>query len=155
MKNTTFTVHLFNDAGHTDPAPRLNQVRVLPDKPPTVELLKPPRQGSAAPGDDVPVMIRAGDDHGIGRVRLEMSITPFQQRPSIDIEILDSGQQRIAMTSVVEATELRMSLTMHLKGPAGPGTYTARAVLFYPPSEPVDQAEIVFSIPAADSPSTK
>ena len=47
---------------------------MLPDNPPTVELLKPARQSSAAPGGDVPVMIRAGDDHGIDRLRLEMKI---------------------------------------------------------------------------------
>ena len=74
LRNTTFTIHLFDSAGHTDPAPRLNRVRVLPDAPPTVELLKPPRQGSTTPGKDVAVMIRAGDDHGIGRVRLQLKV---------------------------------------------------------------------------------
>ena len=74
LKHTTFTVHLFNDAGHSDPDPRVNRVRVLPDHPPTVELLKPGRQESAAPGADVPITVRAGDDHGVGRVRLEMKV---------------------------------------------------------------------------------
>jgi len=78
LKNTSFTIHLFNDAGHTDPSPRVNRVRVLPDNEPTVELLKPPRQGSAKPGEDAAVMIRCGDDHGIGRVRLEMKVTKTQ-----------------------------------------------------------------------------
>jgi hypothetical protein len=74
IKDATFTVHLFNDAGHTDPDPRINRVRVVPDRPPTVELLKPARQTSAAAGSDVPVVIRAGDDYGIGRLRLEMKV---------------------------------------------------------------------------------
>lgn len=74
LKNTSFSVHLFNDAGHSDPNPRLNRITVIPDKPPVVELLKPGRQETIAPGAEVPVMIRAGDDHGVGRVRLEMKV---------------------------------------------------------------------------------
>ena len=74
LKDATFSVHLFNDAGHSDPNPRLNRITVTPDKPPVVELLKPGRQETIAPGAEVPVMIRAGDDHGVGRVRLEMKV---------------------------------------------------------------------------------
>ncbi len=74
LKNSTFTVHLFNDADHSDPDPRVNRIHVLPDNRPTVELLKPGRMETAAPGADVAVTIRAGDDHGVGRVRLEMKV---------------------------------------------------------------------------------
>ncbi len=74
LKDSTFTIHLVNSSGHSDPNPRLNRIHVLPDEPPSVELLKPGRQETASPGAEVPVMIRAGDDYGIGRVRLEMKI---------------------------------------------------------------------------------
>ena len=69
-----FTIHMFNDAGHSDPDPRPNRITVVPDQPPSVQLLKPGRQSTASPGASVPVMIRGGDDHGLGRVRLEMKI---------------------------------------------------------------------------------
>jgi hypothetical protein len=72
MKNTSFTVHLFNDAGHSDPDPRVNRIQVIPDKPPTVELIKPPPESNSAIGTSVPVTIRAGDDYGVGRISLEM-----------------------------------------------------------------------------------
>jgi len=74
LKDFTFTVQMTNDAGHADPNPRVNRVRVVPDKPPKVELLKPARQETAAAGSSVPVTIRATDDYGIGRVRLEMKV---------------------------------------------------------------------------------
>jgi len=74
LRDGTFTVHLLNDAGHSDPSPRLNRIHVLPDQPPTVQLLKPPRESTAGPGSGVPVMIRAGDDHGVGRLWLEIKI---------------------------------------------------------------------------------
>jgi len=72
----TFTIHLLNDRGHGDPDPRVNRIRVLPDKPPTVELKKPPRQSTSAAGAEVPVMILAGDDHGLERLRLEVKVKP-------------------------------------------------------------------------------
>ena len=71
VKNTTFTIHLEKN-GQKDPNPRLNRVHVLPDRPPTIELVKPPRQTTAAPGSDLAVMVRGADDHGVGLVRLEM-----------------------------------------------------------------------------------
>ena len=71
LKNTTFTVHMSKSAGHSDPAPRVNRITVLPDGRPEIELLKPPRQGSASPGSGVPVMIRAKDGHGLSGVILE------------------------------------------------------------------------------------
>jgi hypothetical protein len=74
VRDATFTVHMFNDAGHGDPDPRLNRIHVLLDTPPTVELLKPARDSSAVPGGSVPVMIRASDDHGVGRLWLEMKV---------------------------------------------------------------------------------
>jgi hypothetical protein len=74
LKDADFTIHMTNSAQHVDPNPRVNHIHVIPDKPPTVELLKPGRQEKAAPGAAVPVTIRATDDYGVGRVRLEMRI---------------------------------------------------------------------------------
>ena len=78
LKNASFTIHLFNDAGHSDPDPRINRIQVIPDKPPTVELLKPPPQSTSAPGATVPVTIRAGDDYGSG------STSPGNENPIPD-----------------------------------------------------------------------
>ncbi len=50
LKNASFTINLFNDAGHTDPDPRVNSIRVIADNPPTVELLKPAQQSTAVLG---------------------------------------------------------------------------------------------------------
>jgi hypothetical protein len=74
LKDASFTINMFNDAGHSDPDPRLNHVRVLPDRPPTVQLIKPAKISTVAPGEAVPIMIRATDDYAVGRVRLEMEV---------------------------------------------------------------------------------
>ncbi len=91
LKNTTFTIHLVSEAGHEDPNPRVNRIHVLPDAAPTVELLKPGRQETLAPGIAVPVKIRAGDDHGVGRVRLEMKVKADgagEEGQATEVEIL-------------------------------------------------------------------
>jgi len=72
VKSGTFTVHLENDAGHHDPEPRPNRMHVVPDRTPNVTLMKPPRHSSAAPGEKVALVLRAADDHGVGRARLEV-----------------------------------------------------------------------------------
>ncbi len=59
-------------------------LRCFRDAPPTVELLKPARQTTAAPGAKIVVVIRAGDDHGLGRLQLEMKTvlpSPPRRRP--------------------------------------------------------------------------
>jgi hypothetical protein len=76
-KDTTYTIQLYTDSSHRSPAntgPRVNRVRVLPDEPPKVKLVKPAAQSSATPGSSVPVAIRASDDHGLGRLQLEMKV---------------------------------------------------------------------------------
>lgn len=74
LKDANFTVNLYNDAGHTDPDPRVNRMHVIVDKPPTVQILKPAGQTAVAPGADVPVMLRANDDYAVGYVKLEMKV---------------------------------------------------------------------------------
>jgi len=73
-KNGAYVVRLLDDAGRGAPNPRVNRVTVVPDRPPSVELVKPARQSTARPSAAVPVVVRASDDHGLGSLRLEMKI---------------------------------------------------------------------------------
>ncbi|MCD4727070.1 MAG: hypothetical protein K8R46_05385, partial [Pirellulales bacterium] len=82
LKDSSYVVRLWNDAGHSHPNPRVNSIRVRVDGPPTVELRGLGRSTIAAPGATLPVTIRAGDDHGIGRVQLQMMVKPkFHNSP--------------------------------------------------------------------------
>ncbi|MGB4726011.1 MAG: hypothetical protein WBH86_01255 [Thermogutta sp.] len=74
LRDGEFAVKLRNMAGLTERAPRINRITVIPDQPPTVEIVKPTSQSSAAVGDKVPIRVRASDDYGLGRIRLEMKI---------------------------------------------------------------------------------
>ncbi|MCR4415500.1 MAG: hypothetical protein NUV77_24075, partial [Thermoguttaceae bacterium] len=54
LKDSTFTVHMVNSAGHADPNPRVNRIRVTPDKPPTVEIVKQAKLESWPRGRPIP-----------------------------------------------------------------------------------------------------
>jgi hypothetical protein len=71
---TTYTIHLVTPGGHTDPQPRLNQVGVIADAPPTVQLVEPAGEIAVATGSKPAVAVRAGDDYGLGEVRIERRV---------------------------------------------------------------------------------
>lgn len=80
------------------------------------------------------------------RVQVSLEITPFQVRPNIDISLLDSAGEVAASAHIVEASEPRMSLTLHIRqGPAS-GRFTGQFTLGYSGQEPVDQASSGFEL---------
>jgi hypothetical protein len=112
-QTTTCTIHLFNAAGHTDPEPRVNQVRVLPDEPPSVQLVEPARETSVAAGGKTAVVIRAGDDHGLGRVWLEMrmgeDLANRERSETPPAQTVASWDQFPAITSAVLKHSLELN----------------------------------------------
>jgi hypothetical protein len=104
LKNGSYIVSLTNDAGHSDPNPRPNRITVIPDKSPTVELLKPARQATASPGAEVAVMIRAADDHGLQRLRLEIKTqaSPSENGSGNDKKNGDEAAKADSPTTVVQ-----------------------------------------------------
>lgn len=73
-KDGTFVVFLTTTGGLTDSDPRANLIRVTPDRPPVVEILKPGRESVSSPGTRLPVVVRAGDDYGLDRLKLELKV---------------------------------------------------------------------------------
>jgi hypothetical protein len=70
--STTYTIDLEAPGGHRDDAPRVNRITVVPDAPPTIALVEPARDARLAVGGKLAVVARAGDDHGLGEVRIEV-----------------------------------------------------------------------------------
>ncbi|HMD89841.1 MAG TPA: hypothetical protein VKF38_11820 [Anaerolineaceae bacterium] len=78
------------------------------------------------------------------RVRIHVDITPFQQRPDLEVTILDSNGREIASTLIVETLENRMVFTMHLF-PDSPGQELSLiAVLSYRDIGPMDERKVSF-----------
>ena len=81
------------------------------------------------------------------RLLVRLSVTPFQERPTIDLEVLDEQGDRVAASSIVEATDVTMSLTLHLQRPSPKSHYTLIARLLYEEQGEVDRDEAQFVIP--------
>jgi len=83
------------------------------------------------------------------RVQVLLEVTPFRVRPNIDIRLLDPAGEVAASAHVVEASEPKMRLTLHVPRRPDGGIYTARLTLGYPDQEPMDLAEAPFELSSA------
>jgi hypothetical protein len=99
------------------------------------------------------------------RLRVKVNVTPFQQRPNLEIALWreEGGESRpIANLSIIETMHPRMEFVMHIRNVSSPdGQYKLTASLYYrqpleegatetPPVEEKDFRELALSIPAAE-----
>ena len=69
------------------------------------------------------------EDHR--RVAVDFEITPFTEKPNIEM-VVTNAEGRVAATfSVLEVIENRMSFTLHLREPNPSGDYTLKMLVFY------------------------
>jgi hypothetical protein len=78
------------------------------------------------------------------RLRIDVEVTPFLERPNLDLDVLAPDGESLVRTSVVEADSPSFSLTMHLKGAPHAGEYRVRGTLSYTSSPPQDVREGTF-----------
>lgn len=65
------------------------------------------------------------------RVVVHFQLTPFQEKPNIEISINDADNIEVAQLNVVEAIENRMDFTVHLRKDDTAGKYNAEMRVFY------------------------
>jgi hypothetical protein len=65
------------------------------------------------------------------RLHVNIEMTPFQQRPHLDVTITNGNGDEIASANVVEPMTFKIEFTMHLRGELL-NPYTLEAKLFYP-----------------------
>ncbi|MBI3761018.1 MAG: hypothetical protein HY260_04035 [Chloroflexi bacterium] len=80
------------------------------------------------------------------RVRLDIAVTPFQERPNLEFEALDPVGDSVGTMSVIETMDHEFELTLHLRGPEPRGLHTLRATLSYPEGPAPVTAETTFHI---------
>lgn len=82
------------------------------------------------------------------RVKINVDVTPFQERPSLELYIHTAAGKLIASPSVIETMHAKMEFTVHVRGvPSPDGDYTAEAALYYEDrSAPTDRRQVAFSI---------
>jgi len=65
------------------------------------------------------------------RVAVDFEITPFEEKPNIEITVTNKEGQDVATFSVLEAIENKMSFTLHLRESNPGGDYSLRMELYY------------------------
>ena len=83
------------------------------------------------------------------RLRVVLELTPFLQRPYLELSLTDATGLVAASASIVEPMAWKLELTLHIR-PADPAThsYLLAAVLSYPELGEIDRREINIEIPA-------
>ena len=65
------------------------------------------------------------------RLHVNIEMTPFQQRPHLDITITNGDGNEVASANVVEPMTFKIEFTMHIRGELK-NPHTLEARLFYP-----------------------
>ena len=112
------------------------------------------------PPDEVRIeRVRAAPYADGRRVKVEVDITPFRERPNLEIAILSGTGDIVATASAIDVMAFHLAFTLHLRGggDAGPG-YEVVVLLYYDdPLAPQDrrQAPVAPANPPAEPGSTR
>jgi hypothetical protein len=66
------------------------------------------------------------------QVAVGFDITPFFEKPSIEVTITNERGERAASLNVIEAMQPNFSLIMHLRDQVPTDSYQVEAILYYP-----------------------
>jgi hypothetical protein len=76
-----------------------------------------------------------------------MELTPFLQRPSIELVLTGPDGQEASSVNIIEPIGWKLELTMHIRRPEPPvGMYSLSASLNFPEPGEVDRRVISFEI---------
>ena len=94
------------------------------------------------PPDQIEVRELTGQPNQDGsRVLVRFEVTPFQERPNIEITLTNQAGEQVAGFSVVEAIENKMDFTLHLREPQSKGDYELSMQVIYTDLSIFDEAE--------------
>jgi len=82
-----------------------------------------------------------------GRLRVNIEMTPFQQRPYLEVVLRDADGQEVASASIVEPLGWKLEFTMHLRGNSR-NPYVLEARLYYPEGPAADPVTVAFDVAA-------
>jgi hypothetical protein len=78
-------------------------------------------------------------------LRVNLEVTPFQQRPYIEVILNDSNGDEAASTSIVEPMSWKLEFTMHIRGELK-NPYSINARLYYPEGPSNEPVQYSFDV---------
>ncbi len=83
------------------------------------------------------------------RVRVALTLTPFQQRPTIELTLANEAGAEVGSASIIEPVAWKLEMTLHIHQADNPvsGEMTLKACVMYPEMEmEVDQRTLSFQM---------
>lgn len=84
------------------------------------------------------------------RVRIQLDVTPFVERPNLEVVITNEGGQEVSSIHIIESIDARMTFTMHIRSSTVSGQFTAKASIVYPEIGMVDEKSVHFETQATN-----
>ena len=105
---------------------------------------QPPEDG--LPPEEVRVLSLRAEPWPDGgrRVRVHLEITPFKERPNLEVSIADINGVEVSSINIIESIDTRMTFTMHIRSKEVSGKYTLSASLAYDNLGKVDEKSVSF-----------
>ena len=76
------------------------------------------------------------------RIRVSLELTKFQEKPVIEVKIINPDDSVNVSSTIVEATNPRMSLTMHVRSTVSLRELRGLFLVSYPELGEVDRKEV-------------
>ena len=81
------------------------------------------------------------------RIKVNLELTPFAEKPYVDLHLTDPAGAPVASASIVEPVAWKLELTLHIrKSTPDAGKYTLLASLLYPDLGEIDRRQITLEL---------
>ncbi len=84
------------------------------------------------------------------RLQITLELTPFQQKPYLELTLTDSSGEVVATTTVVEPVSWWLDLTLHIRKHVATtgGVYKLAVMLSFPDLGEIDHRDLTVEIPS-------
>lgn len=136
LSDGDFQIILRNAEGRQLVTPTFG-ITVIPDEPPVVELIEPGEDSKAKPAGAVPYSVFSGDDYGLSRVELHLSVSGLPRSPQ---KLFEANDEVTLEQELLGALELTQQSAEHgdiisyyavAKDNREPDAQTARSDVFF------------------------
>ena len=96
--------------------------------------------------EETHITVLSADPYPDGhRLHVNIEMTPFQQRPHLEVILTNGNGDEIQTTSIVEPLSWKIEFTMHIRGELH-NPYTVHAKLYYPDGPSDEPRQFSFDV---------
>jgi hypothetical protein len=106
---------------------------------------RPPVEGAKPPKEVRFTELRVEPWPDGTRVRVHLSLTPFQDPPNLEAVLSEAHGPEITRAAIIENVDEQIVFTMHIRTPAASGAYALHVVITYPDIGTVDERSVAFT----------